>query len=249
MFSLDINFLTDRGLDTAVSTETQIEKKSSSVADKIPIVVGAVMALVLPTMTFMYSKSFEAHQAKLKQEIKQLEADIAKSQGETKSLEDYQAQVKKAESETKALINVFEKIRPWSAILREVGDRTPPGIQISSLTQNGSGENIKLKISGTARSYSDVNDYVLFLQRSPFFDAKKISLGTVSSSSLKVDLVNKDELPDNITLTIPNGVKYSIDAQLANKPNSKLTKELKTKGSHGLLTRLETLEKKGVIIK
>ena len=249
MFSLDINFLKDRGLDTAVAKETQIEQSSSSVADKIPIIAGAIIAIVLPAMTFSYSKTFAGNQAKLKQEIQQLEAEIAKSQGESKSLEDLRAQVAKATSETKALVGVFDKIRPWSAILREVGDRTPPGIQIDSLEQDGSGSNLQLKISGTARSYSDVNDFVLFLQRSPFFDAKKIVLGTVKNSSWDVELANDEEFSKQINVTIPDAVKYSINAQLANKPNSKLIKELNTKGSLGLLTRLKTLENKGVIIK
>ncbi len=245
MFSLDINFLKDRGLDAAVAKETLIEQKSASIADKVPIIAGAIIAIVLPAMTFGYSKTFEARQTKLKKEIQQIEADISKAQGQGKSLEDMEAQVKKARSETQALVSVFDKIRPWSAILREVGDRTPPGIQIDSLAQNGSG----IKINGLARSYSDVNDFVLFLQRSPFFDANKIVLGTVQSSSWTVNLENKDELPDKVNLTIPKGVKYSIDAQLANKPNSQLIKELNNKGSLGLLTRLKTLENKGVIIK
>ncbi len=245
MFSLDINFLKDRGLDAAVAKETLIEQKSASIADKVPIIAGAIIAIVLPAMTFGYSKTFEARQTKLKKEIQQIEADISKAQGQGKSLEDMEAQVKKARSETQALVSVFDKIRPWSAILREVGDRTPPGIQIDSLAQNGSG----IKINGVARSYSDVNDFVLFLQRSPFFDANKIVLGTVQSSSWTVNLENKDELPDKVNLTIPKGVKYSIDAQLANKPNSQLIKELNNKGSLGLLTRLKTLENKGVTIK
>lgn len=249
MFSLDINFLTDRDLDNAIAKETLVEQSSSSVADKIPIVAGAIIAIVLPAMTYGYSKTFAGEQAKLQQEIQQLEAEIAKAQGESKSLEDLQAQVTKATSETKSLVSVFDKIRPWSAIIREVGDRTPPGIQIDSLEQDGSGDNLQLKIIGTARSYSDVNDFVLFLQRSPFFDAKKIVLGTVKNSSWNIELTNEEELSDKVNLTIPEGVKYSINAQLANKANSELIKELKTKGSLGLLTRLKTLENKGVIIK
>ena len=249
MFSLDINFLKDRGLDAAIATETQIETKSSSAADKIPIIAGAVLALALPGITFSYSKTFESKQAKLNQEIQELDTKIKESQGQEKSLTEIEEQVKQARSETQALISVFEKIRPWSAILREVGDRTPPGIKIDSLEQNGSGENLKLKIGGIARSYSDVNDFVLFLQRSPFFDADQIVLGTVNSVAWKLELENEDELPDNIILTIPDGVKYTIEAQLANKPNSKLIKELNNKGALGLLTRLKTLENKGVIIK
>ena len=249
MFSLDINFLKDRGLDAAIAKETLIESHSSSLADKVPIIAGAVIALVLPAMTFSYSQTFAGQQAKLQQEIQKLEAEIAKSQGQAKSLDDLKAQVTKAKNETKALVGVFDKIRPWSAILREVGDRTPPGIQIDSLEQDGSGSNLQLRIGGTARSYSDVNDFVLFLQRSPFFEAKKIVLGTVKNSSWNVELANEEELSKNVNLTIPNGVQYSINAQLANKPNSELIKELNSKGSLGLLTRLKTLENKGVIIK
>ncbi|MDJ0899411.1 MAG: PilN domain-containing protein [Xenococcus sp. MO_188.B8] len=249
MFSLDINFLKDRGLDTAVATETKVERKSSSIADKIPIVAGAILALVLPGMVFSYSRTFEGKQAKLKQEIQDIEAAIKKSQGQEKSLENLGADLKQARSETQALIGVFEKIRPWSAILREVGDRTPPGTKIDSLEQNGIGANLKLKIGGTARSYSDVNDFVLFLQRSPFFDPNKIVLGTVNSVTWKLELENEDELPENMILTIPDGVKYTIEAQLANKPNSKLIRELNNKGALGLLTRLKTLENKGVITK
>ncbi len=249
MFSLDINFLKDRGLDATVAKETQIEQSSSSIADKIPIIAGAIIAIVLPAITFSYSKTFAGEQAKLKQEIQQLETDIAKSQGEAKSLDELKAQVTKATTETQALVSVFDKIRPWSAIIREVGDRTPPGIQIDYLEQDGSGENLTLKISGIARSYSDVNDFVLFLQRSPFFDAQKIVLGTVENSSWKLELADEEELSKKVNLTIPDGVKYSINAQLANKTNSELINELKTKGSLGLLTRLQTLENKGVIIK
>lgn len=249
MFSLDIDFLKDRGLDTTVAKETQVEQKSSSVADKIPIVAGAIIAIALPGMMFSYSKTFEGTQAKLQQEIQQIEADIAKAQGESKTLEEIKTQADKSASETKALVSVFDKIRPWSAIIREVGDRTPAGIQIDSLEQKGSGNSLKIKISGTARAYSDVNDFVLFLQRSPFFDEKRIVLGTVKNASWNLELNNESELSKDIELTIPEGVKYSIEAQLANKPNSKLIKELQNKGSLGLLTRLKTLENKGVIIK
>ena len=249
MFSLDINFLKDRGLDAAIAKETFIEQKSSSIADKVPIAAGAIIALVLPAIMFSYSKTFEVKQAQLKKEIEQLETEIIKAQGEEKKLEEFESDVAKARSETQALISVFDKIRPWSAILREVGDRTPPGIQIDSLQQDGSGDSLRLKISGTARSYDDVNDFVLFLQRSPFFEADQVVLGTVQNSNWKVNLANQDQLSEGINITIPQGVKYSINAQIANQPNSKLIQELKNKGSLGLLTRLKTLENKGVIIK
>ena len=249
MYSLDINFLKDRGLDTAVETDFKSAQSPSSIGDKFPIVGGAIVALVLPAVMFFYAKSFDTKQAEAKQEIQKIEAEIAEIQGQSKSFEQIEAQVKKASAETQALVGVFTKIRPWSAIIQEVSDRTPPGIQINSIQQSGGGNNIQIQIGGTARSYSDVNDFVLFLQRSPFFDSKKIIMGTTSLTGLPFEIENAAELPKNLALSIPEGVKYNITAQLANMPTTVLVRELNDKGSTGLITRLKTLESKGVVTK
>ena len=248
MYSLDINFLKDRGLDTTSETPAgQSPKKATPMAEKIPMVVGGIVAIVLPVLALNYAKGFEAKQAEAEEQIQQTEAEIAKRQGESKSLEEMEAQVEAARKETQALVGVFDKIRPWSAIVREVGDRTPPGVQVDSLSQTGVGTGIKLQISGSAGSYNDVNDFILFLQRSPFFNKNGIILGSVNSSNLPIEVTNQEELPDNISFSIPQGVKYNITAQLSNVPTSKLIKELKDKGSIGLVTRLKTLETQGAI--
>ena len=132
--------------------------------------VGGVLAILLPFIALSSTKNYEAKQAKAQTQVKQLDREIAKRQNENKSLEEIASQISEAKTETEALVGVFDKIRPWSAIWQEVGERTPPGVQVSSLSQNGSGSASKLQISGSARSYNDVNDFVLFLQRSPFFN-------------------------------------------------------------------------------
>ena len=246
MYSLDINFLKDRGLDTSVPTDSKSLGSSVELGDKVPLIGGGILAFILPAMMFFYAQSFSTKKADSEQEIKNIEAEIAKIQGQGKSFEELEAQVKKASGETKALVSVFSKIRPWSAILKELGDRTPPGVQISSIKQNGIGDNISIKIDGTARSFSEVNDFVLFLQSSNFFDSKQIILGTISMSGIPIDIENKEELPENISINIPEGVKYTVTAKLANMPTAVLVKELNRKGSVGLLTRLKTLETKGV---
>jgi type IV pilus assembly protein PilN len=50
-------------------------------------------------------------------------------------------------------------------------------------------------------------------------------------------------------LEIPDGVKYTISAQLKNVPSSQLKGEIEKKGSIGLATRLNTLERKGATLK
>ena len=247
MYSLDVNFLKDRGLNTTVETQKQTTKKSSPIQEKIPMAVGGVLAVLLPFLALSGAKNYEAKEADAQDQIKQIDLEIAKRQNENKSLEEIESQISREKTETKALVGVFDRIRPWSAILQEVGERTPPGVQVSSLSQNGSGSSSKLQISGSARSYNDVNDFVLFLQRSPFFSKKGIILGNLSSTSLPIEVANEDVIPEQTSLKIPGGIKYSITAQLNNVPTSKLIKELDRKGSIGVVTRLKTLEQKGAI--
>ena len=249
MYPLDINFLKDRGFDDAVETQSEAPKKPAPIAEKIPLVVGGIIAVALPLLSFQYARSFEAKQAEAQSKIAEVEAEIAKKQGENQTLEQMKTQVQAAKAETQALVQVFDKIRPWSAILQEIRDRTPPGVQVDLLSQSGSGSDIKLQISGSARSYNDVNDFVLFLQRSPFFDRNGIILGNVNTGDLEIDVANQEELPDNVSFTLPQGVQYSITAQLNNLPSSGLIKELQEKGSIGVLTRLKTLEQQGAITK
>lgn len=246
MYSLDINFLKDRGLDTPVETESKSVASSASLGDKVPLIGGGILAFILPAMMFLYAQSFDSKQADSEQEIKNIEAEIAKIQGQGKSFEELEAQLKKANGETTALVSVFTKIRPWSAILKEIGELTPPGVQISSIEQSGKGNNIAVKIDGTARSFTEVNDFILFLQGSNFFDSNKIVLGTTNIAGIPIDIENKADLPENIIISIPEGVKYNITAQLANMPTTVLVKELNKKGSIGLITRLKTLESTGV---
>ena len=250
MYSLDINFLKDRGLEAAGETSAKTTQSQASIADKIPMVAGAIVALVLPALTFGYLKTVKAQTAIVEQEIKEIESEIASLGNQNQKIEQINKKIKQVEQETTALVGVFENIRPWPAILQEVSDRTPPGVQVSSMNQGGSGKGVGLNLSGVARSYNDVNDFILFLERSPFFDAKNINLNSAKTGKLSVDVENKDDLiPEKAKLVLPTGVKYSIFAQLNNVPTSELIQEIDKKGSIGLVTRLKTLERKGAINK
>jgi type IV pilus assembly protein PilN len=247
MYSLDINFLKDRGLEVRAETITQATQSQPSIADKIPIVAGAIVALILPALSFGYLKTIKAQTVSIEEEVKQIESEIASLGDQNKKIEEINKEVEQLNQENTALVGVFENIRPWTAILQEVSDRTPPGVQVSSINQGGTGTGIGLNLSGVARSYSDVNDFMLFLGRSPFFDGKNIQLNTAKTGSLTVELENEDDLPEKAKLVLPEGIQYSIFAQLNNVPTSKLIEELNKRGSIGLVTRLKTLEQKGAI--
>lgn len=249
MYSLDINFLKDRDLVKTPETLTKSGTESSPLGDKIPIAAGAAAALILPLLMFSYLKHVEARTAALQGEIQQIEGKIAELGNQNTKIEEVRQQVDAAEAETQALVGVFEKIRPWAAILQVVSDRTPPGVLVDSLQQTGSAQEAGISISGTARSYDDVNDFVLFLARSPFFDKQNTRLNGASTTELAVNFAEEPELPENASLILPEGVKYTISARLSDTPTLELIQEIDNKGSVGVATRLKTLERQGAIAK
>lgn len=250
MHNLDINFLRDRGGEQTADISSSIAaKKEPSIVDKLPIAAGVIVALIAPAIAFGYLQSVKAQTASVNQEIQQIESEIADLGNQNKKVEAANAEIQKVQQETAALVGVFEKIKPWAAIMQEISDRTPPGVQVDSIQQSGSGSSTGINLAGTARSYDDVNDFVLFLKRSPFFDAKQIKLNGASVANFPVEVENEDDLPENYSFSLPEGVKYTISAQLNNAPSSELIEEINQKGSTGLVTRLKTLERKGAKLK
>lgn len=281
MYNLDINFLRDRSPRESIDLNRGLaQKKEPSLADKIPLALGACAFILAPATTFMYLKNVQASTGVVNTEIKQIESEIADLGNQNKKIEAAETELKKVEQETAALVGVFEKIKPWAAIMQEVSDRTPPGVLVESMQQTvttppapepvvlqGSGktpkpkddatkppapvvpDEIGINLTGVARTYEDVNDFVLFLQRSPFFKRQQVRLKDATMTSFPVEITNENEVPKDATLEIPEGVKFSISAQLNNVPASELKAEIEKKGSIGLATRLNTLERKGATLK
>lgn len=279
MYNLDINFLRDRQPNQSINLKRDfVQKKEPSLADKIPLALGAFVFILAPAITFMYLKNVQASTAEVKTEIKQIESEIADLGNQNKKIEAANAELDTVQKETTALVGVFEKIKPWAAIMQEVSDRTPPGVLVESIQQTGgvvapasdsnaakdpkdkdaeaaeatpppATDTTGINLAGVARSYEDVNDFVLFLQRSPFFNRQQVRLNEASLTSFPVEIENQDQLPKNATLEIPEGIKFTISAQLNNAPASQLKGEIEKKGSIGLATRLNTLERKGATLK
>lgn len=64
MYSLDINFLKDRGLVPTEKTNSTITNSPQPITSKIPLIAGATAAILLPLITFMQIKSIEKRQQK-----------------------------------------------------------------------------------------------------------------------------------------------------------------------------------------
>lgn len=296
MYSLDINFLNDRPDYKPVDVNRERKSKSKSSVDSTPLIVGIVVALALNGAVggayfWLTQENSRTGERKLaaEQQAAKLEAQVAeinKIQGETQ----------KIEAEYRALGTVFDQIKPWSAMWRDIGDRIPPGVKIAKIDQTepspapvvatpppaaaaappspaASGspaasaspapsapptpvappapvETAKLLITGVASSFEQVNDFVLLIQRSPFFkdtDTKLVG-ATLKNNTTQIELQNKGSVGAGGELPkLRPVVEYKIETALSATPASQLLPELRNKQADGLAIRIETLQEKGVL--
>jgi len=279
MYSLDVNFLNDR---PDIRPTSGPKPPPGPVGSRTPLFIGLAVGLLLPGITLGLWFVLQQQTAKLDEELTALKSEIAKEQIEQQKIKDLRDQITQVKGQTVALAGVFDKIKPWSAVLQDVRERIPPGVQIKTIEQKkvttkstptpaaspppkakGNGTNAKatdaiaasppppatnLQISGTARSFDDVNYFLLGMQRSPFFKGEETEL-------VKAQLVNnptKLEVPktDNrsaakVKYELPQVVEYTIQTNLSDNQassNTELLRELDRKGAVGLVTRIRTLK-------
>ena len=246
MFSLDINFLKDR--DSAQGAgQAKVEKKPLKIemGEMVPLIGGVVVLVVLPALAGIWLVTVNTQKAQIQRDIQEIEGKIKDLDAKTKKLNELETKITQAQKETTALISVFDLIKPWSAILQDISDRTPARVRIDSIQQNQSS---LLRIMGVAGSYDDVNDFILVLKQSNFLDGNEIKLQNAALRDNNTAL--KYEIPDGeikVKVELPQVVSYTIQAQLNDQPASSILTELKRKGAVGLVHRIETLKKKGLI--
>jgi type IV pilus assembly protein PilN len=315
MYSLDINLLNERsGHQTgqessgfsATSTMAQPAKYG-----KVPLFVGAgVAALALLgsgggwLWTNQQTERLEAKQKDLDTKLGSLKVQEARLQQVT-------AQVDQVTGESKSLSSVFDRVQPLSAVLQDLRENTPQGIQIDDIKQQSEVATtptptaattpasgglinkistppnpeakpspssspattttapapttgttattttstvladapiVKLVIAGKAKSYEEVNNFVLTLKQSAFFNPDDVQLNNaelipalpLSRVSSNGTIVATD--PREPHFELPKVVGYQITTSLKRVPSGDLMRELERKGAVGLVARLKTLK-------
>ncbi len=109
----------------------------------------------------------------------------------------------------------------------------------------------KLEIIGTAKTFEEVNNFMLTLKRSTFFNPDDTQLLTATlAAGGKVEEAVKEQKPKSAattTLELPKIVEYKIQTSLNRIPANDLIGELERKGAVGLVTRLRTLQQQEVL--
>lgn len=284
MYSLDVNFLKDR--PEFVKPEPNKQKKKFNVSSSVPLVAGIVVGAFLPLAVGGFWWWQLSEQDKLKAEIAEIQRRVdqaAKEQGELKTV---RQETDLFKQQTQALASVFEQIRPWSAMVKDISERVPPGIQVTCIAQvavsatssSGGCQNVpnppttstttttttanapavtpqdNVEITGIARSFNNVNDFLLTLQRSAFLNNKETRLITARLVENPIKLErnpngkqssgNNFEMPE-----LPKVVQFKLQTSLSDKTSSQLLPQLNGLGDLGLTSRIESLKQQGVLKK
>ncbi|MBV6621824.1 MAG: PilN domain-containing protein [Rivularia sp. (in: Bacteria)] len=254
MYSLDVNFLKDRpghqGNQPGPKKPVVIP-----VGGMTPIYIGAAVAIIFPALLGAGLLYVNSQNANIDEEIAELESKNQELEAKLGDINQKEQEIAAIKTETQALVSVFDQIKPWSAMLQVLRDRIPVRVRIENVKQiapevaaeDGSIPNPAggIEISGSARSFNDVNDFLLSLQQSPFF---KSSEGKIVTAEL-VDGELPQGIPEEVRIKPPKIVKYTIVSQLTDVPASELMRELDQKGARGLVNRIRSLQATGVFQK
>ena len=280
MYNLDINFLQDRP-EYNLDKGTRSSKRLRLGSKWNPIYLGLAMGILLPALAGSGWLFLQNKNAQLEQEIAQLDAQLNSLGIQEQQIQTIQQQTSQIRGETQSLATVFNQIRPWSAMLQDLSDRIPVGIQIESIKQitanipqqnqpapqqgksapkqgqpstpqpsqpapNPAGG---IEITGMARSFNDVNDFLLTLQRSRFFNPidTKIITAELIDSPISTGGSSTSQSATDLRVKPPQVVRYTIQSSLSDIPASELLRELERKGTLGLVSRIRTLQQTGVI--
>lgn len=250
MYSLDVNFLKDRNLDAYKGTLTTKGDAGPSLEKQLPIYIGAGIMALLPILAGLAILLVNWQKDQTQQNIQALETELTRLKAQNQKILELEGKTKTIQDEINGLAGVFDRIKPWSAILQDLTDQTPSGVQLGSIQQTGT----QLVLNGFAANYVALNDFMLMLQNSQFLKADKTKLMTAAASALPISGEGvTSETDDPVAsqgtslIQVPRGVKYTIQTELSDTPDSQLMPELIRKGAIGLVTRFKALEQKGVL--
>ena len=257
MYNLDINFLKDRQEEQPLVNSKTTQVGATGSQSNLPLILGGVIMLLLPAVVFGYSLQLAEQNEKILAENRELDNQIAQAKGETQAIAQKRQQLAQVKRENIALVSVFTKITPWSAVYQDISDRIPTGVQIRSIQEqspsgNGSTRDpVNLEIKGYATTQGAVNDFLLTLQESKFLATNKTQIEDTRlvKNAIAVETAQFDLNLEDLGIKQPELVEYSIKTQLNNTPASELTEELSRKGAVGIVRRIRTLEEKGIPVK
>ena len=291
MYSLDINFLRDRPeYKQDEPAKVSNKKGSGSTKDLLPLIGAGLFALGInvAVMGVWWWATNENNGLTTVQTA--LDQEVAKLNTQATAIKAINGETDKVTAEYKALAGVFDQIKPWSAMLQDLSNRTPAGVKITKIEQIDPSPSpiaapppppppaaspspgaspstaasatpvavappivptqaAKVVISGVASTFDQVNDFMLLVQRSPFFlntDTRLVA-ATLKTNPAQVQVRNQSALGAVEIPKLRPVVEYKIETSLSPTVASELLPELRSQQADGLAIRIEALQDKGVL--
>lgn len=271
MYSLDVNFVKSRKPVKADTSARSFNVPTFSVGDMTPIYIGLGAGLASLALVLAGWGVLSAQNSGLTTQVAELDATVAALGIQEQEIQRTKTELEQIKGQNRALATVFNQIRPWSAILQDIRDRIPANaIQIQSIKQIAPTVTAQaptpaattppaaattpaattpvapvsvsgIEISGIARSFNDVNDLALSLKQSSFLQSAetKIIIATL--------VENPVQSSAGTGAKFPQVVSYTIQSTFSNAGATGLLRELERKGTLGLVTRIRTLQQRGLI--
>jgi type IV pilus assembly protein PilN len=234
MYTLDINFLSDRVITADPAAERQ------PIADTQFLIYGGAIALVSLTLVGGAWLFLNSANEVLRTDIAKLSSTESELNSKLASLKSQEATLTAIQAATNELVNLFAGNLPVSAVTDEIRRRTPMTIQVDSITQVSAPAVppapalSTITLAGKATTYGELNDFMLLLKASPLLQDAQTKL---VSSTLQVSTADK-----NFTL-----VNFTISTVVTAKNPAEILTELQKRGADGLVTRVNKLKQQGVI--
>ncbi|MBD2542762.1 MULTISPECIES: PilN domain-containing protein [Planktothricoides] len=260
MYSIDINFLNDRPDYKPPDISKPIPGKQTSTASLPFLIGGAAVAVAAICSAGGWWWIVTTKNAQLQAEITKLESESGLLEAEVKKVEELENKTKQYNEQTKFFTSIFNtSVKPVSSLLDELSSILPPGMQLSQISQTlkpAEGENIQantpwgvisqdIEITGLSPSFAEVNDLLLILKSSPFFNEKETALveAELIEIPIQVEWTGIGDAPENLT---PKVVQYKISTKATNVLASEILPDLQRTNAQGLLSRLNRLQQLGV---
>lgn len=254
MYSLDINFLKDRQPQTKAPPSGEAAPPS---LDKWrPAFLGAAAGALLLALTGISWLWVVWQTGQANQRLQVLEGELQAIEAKTKKIQEANQKVTAVNNEISGLLGAFNQVKPLSAILQDLQDQIPQGVQLSSIQQTvlepqkkpaakegqeAAVPGIQLTLKGYARNYADVNDFLLLLQNSSFLKPDQTRVQSAVAAPLPVTIANSQDLADrNLVPEFPPAIEYTITTELSQVPASQLLSELARKGAVGAIARIDS---------
>jgi type IV pilus assembly protein PilN len=234
MYTLDINFLSDRVADEAQAAERQ------PIADSQFLIYGGAAAVVAFAIVGGAFFVLNSQNEGIQQELSALTAKESQLNSKLTALKSQETELQAIQARTGELVNLFVGNFPVSAITDDIRKRTPITVQVESITQASVEATPQgraattISLSGKATSYNELNDFLLLLKASPLLEDKDTVL---LSSSLQPATSEKNF----------NLVNFQIRTAITSQSPAEILPELQKTGADGLVTRVNLLKQQGVI--